>query len=128
VNVLAELLCFVVTELQAADTCGSVTVLETHTFSANQFAIKVRAELTTGDIFQVRIYCNNDHVDYSYQVFRDTAPLIRWDNKEHFPDIASHPHHFHTTPGEVRESPLTGDIPRDLPLVLSLLPSFCNQT
>jgi hypothetical protein len=40
---------------------------------------------------------------------------------EHFPEIASHPHHFHNPAGEVEVSPLTGDPERDLSLVMGLL-------
>ncbi len=25
---------------------------------------------------------------------------MRWDNKEHFPEIVSYPHHFHSAAGE----------------------------
>ena len=48
---------------------------------------------------------------------------MRWDHKEDFPEIASYPHHFHSTAGEVRASPLTGDVVHDLPIVLSTLVS-----
>ena len=83
--------------------------------------VKVRAELITGDALQIRIYCNGDHVDYSYQLLNGGLPVQRWDNKEHFPEIASHPHHFHSSTGEVEISPLTGDPEYDLSLVMSLL-------
>jgi hypothetical protein len=49
------------------------------------------------------------------------CPVQRWDNKEHFPEIASHPHHFHNSAGEIEISPLTGDPEHDLSLVMSLL-------
>ena len=118
---LADLLSSVVTELQRSGQCRAVRVLETQSFSERQFAFKVRADLISGDEFQVRIYRNGDHVDYSYQLLRDALPVMRWDNKEHFPNIKSHPHHFHSATGEVRRSPLTGDIEHDLPVVVRIL-------
>lgn len=118
---LADLLSSVVTGLQRSGQCGAVRVLETQSFSGQQYAFKVRAELITGDELQVRVYRNGDHVDYSYQLLRDALPVMRWDNKEHFPNINSHPHHFHSATGAVVESPLVGDVDRDLPVVLSLL-------
>jgi hypothetical protein len=121
VNTLADLLSYVVTALQRSGFCSAVRVLETQAFSARRFALKIRAELVTGDVLQVRIYRNSEHVDYSYQLLRNSEPIMRWDNKEHFPEIASHPHHFHSPSGEVRISPLTGDVTVDLPIVLTML-------
>lgn len=42
---LPELLNFVVTTLQSSPLCSRVRVLETHQFSADQFALKVRAPI-----------------------------------------------------------------------------------
>jgi hypothetical protein len=81
----------------------------------------VRAVLNSGATLQVRIYCNGSHIDYSYQLLRDGKPLLRWDNKEHFQEIATHPHHFHSYTGEVEMSSLTGDIAHDLAIVLEIL-------
>ena len=120
-NTLAVLLSHVVTVLQESGYCGAVHVLETHPFSRRQFALKVRAELVSGDALQLRIYCNDGYVDYSYQLLNGGESIQRWDNKEHFPEIASHPHHFHNPTGEVEISPLTGDPEHDLWLVMSLL-------
>ncbi len=120
-NTLPDLLNYVVSALQRSHSCSAVRVLETQSFAARQFALKVRAELVTGDTLHVRIYHNGDHVDYSYQLLRDTRLGMRWDNKEHFPELASYPHHFHSAAGQVRSSPLTGDVTHDLPIVLSML-------
>jgi len=121
VNTLADLLSYVVTALQRSGRCSAVRVLDTQSFSARQYAIKVRAELLNGDVLQLRIYHNSGHVDYSYQLLRASEPVMRWDNKEHFPGIASHPHHYHSPTGEVRISPLIGDVTVDLPFVLTML-------
>ena len=93
---LAEALSFVVTTLQGSPMCSAVRVVETHQFSDLQFALKVRAD----------------------------QPVLRWDNKEHFPGIATYPHHFHTPTGHVGESPFNGDPSHDLPLVLDYLATF----
>ena len=120
-NNLAAVLSYLVTTIQRSGYCNTVRVIETHHFSERQFALKLRAELISGDVLQVRIYRNGDHTDYSYQLLRNTLALLRWDNKEHFPDIATHPHHFHAPSGSIEASPLTGDVAVDLPLVLDIL-------
>ena len=117
-NTLSELLNFVITTLQLWPHTSRVHILATEQFSSMQFAIKVRAELKNEDVLQVRIYHNEDHIDYAYQVIRLGIPLVRWDNKEHFPTIATFPHHFHSLTGQVVDSSLAG-LPRDdLPTVL----------
>jgi len=121
---LADALSFVVTTLQGSALCSAVNVLETHQFSDRQFALKVRADLVRGGTLQVRLYYNDPHVDYAYQMFRADQPVLRWDNKEHFPGIATHPHHFHAHTGHVGDSLLTGDPAHDLPLVLDYLATF----
>ncbi|MBI4769787.1 MAG: hypothetical protein HY784_05060 [Chloroflexi bacterium] len=50
-NALAEWLDFVVSTLQRWPLCRAVRVVETQQFSERQFALKVRAELETGDPF-----------------------------------------------------------------------------
>ncbi len=95
-NTLPELLNFVITTLQLWSRVRHVRVLATEQFSSTQFAIKVRAELKNEDSLQVRIYHNESHIDYAYQLICAGAPLIRWDNKEHFATIATYPHHFIT--------------------------------
>lgn len=57
----------------------------------------------------------------TYQLLRANQPYLRWDNKEHFPDISTFPHHFHAPTGEVQPSPLSGDPIADLPKVLESL-------
>ncbi|MEW6665454.1 MAG: DUF6516 family protein [Thermodesulfobacteriota bacterium] len=119
-NTLPDLLSFIVTTLQAWPMCRGVQVVETALFSPRQFAFKVRAELVTGGTLDTRLYCNGEHTDYAYHLACGEQS-VRWDNKEHFPSIPSHPHHFHTASGQVEASPLTGDPAHDLPLVLDYL-------
>lgn len=120
-NSVATLLGFITSTLQLSALCRQVNILEVNTFSRQQYAVKVRAELNNGSVLQLRIYRNHGHVDYAYQLLRDNKPLQRWDNKEHFPQLASYPHHHHTADGQVIESPLRGDPENDLPLVLAAL-------
>ena len=123
---LAAALSFVVTALQGSPLCSAVQVIETQQFSARQFALKVRADMVRGDVLQVRLYYNDRHVDYAYQVFSGDQPQLRWDNKEHFPGLGTQPHHFHTPAGSVTDSFLNGDPAHDLPLVLEYLTTFTN--
>lgn len=125
-NTLAELLSTTTTTLQMWSLCNTVRVLETNRFSDSQFAFKLRAELKTGGIFQVRIYRNGEHTDYAYY-FSQGEVSFRWDNKEHFPDISSHPHHFHHSSGQIESSPLSGDLTVDLPITLRYLTAFMRR-
>lgn len=120
----AAALNLVITILQGSPLCKAVHVLETQQFSVQRFALKVRAELTRGGVLQVRLYYNDRHIDYAYQVFSADQPLLRWDNTEHFPGIATYPHHFHAPTGLVGDSILNGDPVHDLPLVLDYLTTF----
>jgi hypothetical protein len=120
---LSELLNFVVQTLSSSETCEPETlqVLETVEFSEDQFALKVRVQLRNHNLLQVYLYMNRGHTDYAYQVLDAEIPILRWDNKEHFPSISTHPHHFHESDGHVRESKLVGNVERDLLLVLEFL-------
>lgn len=100
--------------------CEQPKILETSFFSNEQFALKIRATIFSSLTFQIRIYANQEHFDYSYQVFSD-EPVCRWDNKEHFPEIKTFPHHFHSLDGSITDSPLTGMPLNDLKIVLEEL-------
>ncbi len=119
----ADLLSFVTTTLQTSPLCEYVRIVETHPFSKGQFALKVRAKLIEGSMFQVHLYYNKDHIDYAYQLVQNEEPVLRWDNKEHFPTLLSYPHHFHAPSGLVEASSLTGNPINDLPFVLDYLAS-----
>ena len=119
-SALSDWLEFVVTTLQTWPHCRNVRILETRQFSERQFALKVRALLIPGGTLQVRLYRNGTHIDYAYHVIYGDQ-VMRWDNKEHFPNLPSYPHHFHTAHGQVVHSYLTGDPTHDLPVVLESL-------
>ena len=113
---LAEL----VSMLESSGICDDTQITETSFFSTEQFAFKIRTTIFSSLSFQMRIYYNKGHCDYSYQVF-DEEPLCRWDNKEHFPQIKTFPHHCHSIDGSVVESPLQGNPEYDLQYVLAEL-------
>ncbi len=83
----------------------------------------MRVELKEGYNFQVRIYYNHDHGDYAYQLFSH-VPLLRWDNKEEFPLLATFPHHHHDEQGKVKPSPLLGEPLKDINIVLAEVSKF----
>jgi len=101
----------------------TVRIVETHPFSSQQFALKVRAEMQDGGMLQIRLYRNFSHLDYAYQFIEHDQMILRWDNKEHFPLLDTNPHHFHFGSG-VESSPLKGDPLYDLPVVLDYLKSL----
>ena len=103
--------------LQADPLCKRVRVIETREFSSEQFLFKLRADLPKEYKLQVRIYHNQGHIDYAYQLFT-AVPVLRWDNKKEFHHLASYPHHHHDEHGDVELSPLTGDPSQDLGVVL----------
>jgi hypothetical protein len=126
VNNFNGLINIVVTNLQRNSLCHSYHIQETAVFSPQQFAFKIIAELATGGTLQIRVYRNRMHTDYAYH-FMQMDTSIRWDNKEHFPSIATFPHHFHGNSGLVEASPLTGDPDHDLPIVLNILSDLRNN-
>jgi uncharacterized protein DUF6516 len=80
---------------------------------------KVRCNLVLSKYkFEIRLVCIENQILYSYQLFSKT-PIIRWNNSPHYPKIKTHPHHFHTTDGNVIESELSGNVVEDLDKVLS---------
>jgi len=112
--------------LQAHPLCEKVIEMETKEFSLEQFFFKVRAELIGKSKLQVRIYYNQGHIDYAYQFFTE-VPLLRWDNKEEFRNLATYPHHHHDEQGNVKPSPLVGDPIRDIGVVLQEVSAFLSR-
>ena len=117
---MTELLADLITILENSRICTNSRILETTVFSIRQFAFKIRTAIYSTFTLQLRIYFNDGHYDYSYQVF-DKKPLCRWDNKEHFPELMSFPHHFHAPDGKIIESSLKGDPRADVGIVLAEL-------
>ena len=103
--------------LTSSPVCLSAEVLEITSFPNRNFVVKIRARLQKKCNFQIRLYYNDGHYDYSYQLF-NRGTIARWDNKEDFPNLSTFPHHFHTENGTVLESLLSGDPLQDFPVVL----------
>jgi len=112
--------------LQSHPICERASVLETKVFSYDQFFLKVKAELTGENKLQVRIYYNQGHIDYAYQLFAD-VPILRWDNKEEFRHLETYPHHHHDDQGNVNLSRLTGDPLKDIEIVLQDVSRFLSE-
>ena len=117
---LASLLSRVMAAMQANSICKEVKCTESRAFSPDQFYFKIRSRLKTGEALQVRVYSNQGHIDYAYQVFTD-EPVIRWDNKEDYPNVGTFPHHFHDQSGNVTESELRGEPYADIHTVLAAI-------
>ena len=113
---LQSLLDLVVTTLRGDLRCESITDVETQAFSEGKFFVKVRAQVREELFLQVRIYYNQGHYDYSYQLFAD-RPLTRWDNKEDCPGL-DFPHHRHLPDATIVASSLRGDPAVDLPIIV----------
>lgn len=80
--------------------------------------VKIRCDLPKKHQLQIWIHIEPESLDYAYQLFT-TVPLLRWDNAPHYEHLSTAPHHFHDEHGKVYESSLTGNIKRDLKIVLS---------
>jgi len=124
---LQSLLDLVITTLRADLRCESIVDIETQVFSDEQFLVKARARIQEELSFQVRIYHNRSHYDYSYQLFGD-RPLTRWDNKEDCPSLENYPHHRHLPDASIVASSLQGDPAVDLPVVAQELAEFIRTT
>lgn len=60
-------------------------------------------------------------MSYSYAYFRANALLFRYDNAPHHPEIATFPHHKHTSSGKVipTDQPTLGQILSEIEQILS---------
>jgi len=76
---------------------------------------------------QVRIYYNQGHIDYAYQLFTN-VPLLRWDNKEEFSYLDTYPHHHHNEHGHIKPSPLTGNPLEDIEIVFQEVELFLSKS
>lgn len=112
-----KLVAEIVSLLDKSGFCDNTQIIETSIFSLEQFTFKIRTTIFSTYTFQIRIYYNKGHYDYSYQIF-DKEPVCRWGNKEHFPNLDTFPHHCHTITSIVIESPLRGTPIADLEIVL----------
>jgi hypothetical protein len=87
---------------------------------------KIRCLLPKKHLLQIWIHLEPESLDYAYQLFT-TVPLLRWDNAPHYGYLDSAPHHFHDENGDVFDSPLTGNVKRDLKIVLSEIRKWMKE-
>lgn len=106
--------------LRASSKVKSFHIIDNDPLDDENFLFKIRCELTSGSILQIRLRAVSGSIRYSYQEFTD-KPSRRWDNAPHFPSLPNFPHHHHDARGNVTECSLTGDPTVDLPQVLNAL-------
>lgn len=106
--------------LRASPKVVSFQIIDNDPVDEGNFLLKIRCELVSGCILQIRLRAVAGHIRYSYQEFAD-RPLRRWDNAPHFSHLPTFPHHYHDSQRNVTESSLTGNPAMDLLHVLSAL-------
>ena len=106
--------------LWASPKIRSFQIIDNDPIDEANVLLKIRCELASGQVVQIRLRAVTGNVRYSYQEFAD-KPLRRWDNAPHFPHLPNSPHHYHDLQGNITESSLTGDPIRDLQQVLGAL-------
>jgi hypothetical protein len=103
--------------LRGNDLIQSTRVVNYDETPSGRLEAKLRSQLPKDHTLQIWIHVEPESLDYAYQLFT-TVPLLRWDNSPHYGHLATAPHHFHDESGNVSASPLTGNIKRDLKIVL----------
>ena len=93
---------------------------------SGKLEVKIRCGLPKNHQLQVWIHVEPESLEYAYQLFT-TVPLLRWDNAPHYGHLSSAPHHFHDEHGNVSDSPLTGNINRDLKFVLNEISNWVEE-
>lgn len=103
--------------LEGNDLIQSTRVVNYDETPSGRLEAKLRSQLPKNHTLQIWIHIEPESLDYAYQLFT-TVPLLRWDNSPHYGHLATAPHHFHDENGKVSASLLTGNIKRDLKIVL----------
>ena len=106
--------------LRTSSKVKSFQIIDSDPLDEENFFFKIRCELISGHILQIRLRAVSGSIRYSYQEFSE-IPLRRWDNAPHFPNLPNFPHHHHDSQGTILESTLTGDPTADLDRVLNTL-------
>ena len=104
---------------------NNVRVLNHDETPSGKIELKIRCSLIQAYQLQIWLHHEFDFQDYSYQLFTD-HPILRWDNAPHYPFISSAPHHFHNEQNQVDESPLTGEVLKDLLYILDEIEKFLS--
>lgn len=106
--------------LQSSSKVKSFQIIDNDPLDEENYLLKIRCELISGNALQIRLRAVSGNIRYSYQELAD-RPLRRWDNAAHFPNLPNFPHHHHDSQGNITESSLTGDPTVDLPQVVKEL-------
>ena len=106
--------------LQSSSKVKSFQIIDNDPLDEENYLLKIRCELISGNALQIRLRAVPGNIRYSYQELADKS-LRRWDNSAHFPNLPNFPHHHHDSQGKITESSLTGDPTVDLPEVLKEL-------
>ena len=109
--------------LQGNDLIQSTRVVNYDETPSGRLEAKLRSQLSKDHTLQIWIHIEPESLDYAYQLFT-TVPLLRWDNSPHYEHLTTDPHHFHDENGKVYESPLTGNVKRDLKIVLKKIANW----
>lgn len=112
--------------LESNDLIQSTRVVNYDETPSGRLEAKLRSQLPKDHTLQIWIHIEPESLDYAYQLFT-TVPLLRWDNSPHYGHLATAPHHFHNESGRVSASPLTGNIKRDLKIVLKEITNWMSS-
>ncbi len=112
--------------LQANNLIQNTRVVNYDETPLGKLEAKLRSQLPKNHTLQIWIHIEPESLDYAYQLFT-SVPLLRWDNSPHYGHLASQPHHFHDEHGNVYDSPLTGNIKRDLKIVLKEITNWMES-
>lgn len=112
--------------LQADTLIESTRIVNYDETPSGRVEAKIRCQLPRKHLFQIWIHIEPDSLDYAYQLFT-TVPLLRWDNAPHYGHLSNAPHHFHDEDGNVSSSLLTGNIKRDLKIVLKEITNWMDE-
>jgi hypothetical protein len=82
--------------LRASPKVVSVQIVDHDFLDEENFLLKLRCELVSGRLLQIRLRMVGRALRYSYQEFAH-LPLQRWDNAPHFSHLSTFPHHHHTS-------------------------------
>ena len=112
--------------LQADALIESMRVVNYDETPVGRLEAKIRCQLPKKHLLQIWIHLEPESLDYAYQLFT-TIPLLRWDNAPHYGHLARAPHHFHDEQGNVYDSTLTGNVKRDLRIVLGEIRTWMKE-
>lgn len=100
-------------------------ITELKVYGEERFRVKIRGHVTGSLTLQIWINHNPLRTRYSYQLFGEERPILRWDNAPHHPELPENfPHHFHDEQGAMLSSELTGNPLEDVLSVLQGIEKF----